>query len=90
MSKLKELHPENVWGIFYDITRIPRPSKKEQKAVEFAKKFGESLGLETIVDKAGNVIIRKSATPGMERKMGIILQAHLDGASEKQRQKARF
>lgn len=83
MTAIKKLKPERVWEIFYELTRIPRPSKKEQKAMDFARKFGEDLGLETIVDKVGNVIIRKPATPGNENKMGIILQAHLDMVPQK-------
>ncbi|MBE0655725.1 MAG: aminoacyl-histidine dipeptidase, partial [Bacteroidales bacterium] len=78
-----KLKPERVWEIFYELTRIPRPSKKEQKAMDFARKFGEDLGLETIVDKVGNVIIRKPASPGNENKMGVILQAHLDMVPQK-------
>ena len=54
--------------IFMHLTQIPRPSKKEARASEFAQKFGKDLGLETIVDEVGNVIIRKPATPGMENK----------------------
>ena len=83
MTAIKKLKPERVWEIFYELTRISRPSKKEQKAMDFARKFGEDLGLETIVDKVGNVIIRKPATPGNENKMGIILQAHLDMVPQK-------
>lgn len=83
MSSIKDLNPKNVWKIFYDLTQIPRPSKKELKAVEYAKNFGENLGLETIVDKAGNVIIRKPATPGYENRMGVVLQAHLDMVPQK-------
>jgi dipeptidase D len=87
MTKLKELKPSNVWSIFYEITRIPRPSKMEQKAAAFAKQFGEKLGLETIVDKCGNIIIRKPATPGMENRVGVILQAHLDMVPQKNNDK---
>jgi len=83
MSHLKDLEPGNLWSIFYDLTQIPRPSKSEQEAAEFAKTFGEKLGLETIQDKAGNIIIKKPATPGMEDKPGIILQAHLDMVPQK-------
>jgi len=78
MSEIRNLEPKEVWGIFQQLCDIPRPSKKEQKAVEFAKKFGEDLGLETIVDEIGNVIIRKPATPGMEDRKTVILQGHLD------------
>ncbi len=83
MSTIKSLDPKSLWEIFYDFTRIPRPSKKEQRAVEFTKKFGKDLGLETITDDAGNVIIRKPATPGYENKMGVVLQAHLDMVPQK-------
>ena len=75
---IASLKPERVWKNFYALTQVPRPSKKEIKAVEFAEKFGRDLGLETYRDKLGNIIIRKPATAGMENRKGIILQAHLD------------
>ena len=75
---INELQPKEVFENFYSLTRIPRPSKKEAQVIAFMKKFGEDLGLETIVDEAGNVIIRKPATPGYENRKGVILQAHLD------------
>ncbi len=77
-EEIRNIEPKVVWENFYQLTQIPRPSKKEQKVIEFMKKFGEELGLETIVDEIGNVIIKKPATPGMEDRKGIILQAHLD------------
>ncbi len=83
MNTLNELLPKKVWEIFYELTQIPRPSKKEGKAVEYAKKFGEKLGLETIVDKVGNVIISKPASQGFEDRMGVVLQAHLDMVPQK-------
>jgi dipeptidase D len=72
-----------LWDIFYDLTQIPRPSKKEAKAAEFARSFGEKLGLETLVDPTGNVVIRKPASPGFENRQGVILQAHLDMVPQK-------
>ncbi len=87
MKTLQHLRPANLWKIFHDLTQIPRPSKKEEKAVEFAKNFGLKLGLKTIVDKSGNVIIKKSATPGMENRKGIVLQAHLDMVPQKNNDK---
>lgn len=72
------LKPANVWKNFYALTQIPRPSKHEEKVVKYLKEFGEKLGLETIQDEVGNIIIRKPATPGMENRMGIILQGHVD------------
>lgn len=83
MSELLKLKPEALWKHFYNLTQIPRPSKKEAKAVEFLKKFGEDLGLETIVDHVGNVIIRKPATPGMEDRKGVVLQGHIDMVPQK-------
>lgn len=83
MSDIKNLEPKLLWKYFYEITQIPRPSKKEHRMTEYMKKFGAGLGLETIVDKTGNVIIRKPATKGMENRKGIILQSHLDMVPQK-------
>ena len=84
MSKdLLSLKPESLWENFYQLTQIPRPSKKEQEAVKFVEAFGKKHNLETITDKVGNVIIRKPATKGFENRAGIILQAHLDMVPQK-------
>lgn len=84
MSKeIKNLDPKALWDVFYELTQIPRPSKKELKAVEYAKSFGEKLGLETLVDPTGNVVIRKPASPGYENRQGVILQGHLDMVPQK-------
>ena len=80
---VKDLNPSCVWKNFYELTRIPRPSKKEGKAVEYLYNFGKSLGLETIRDEIGNIIIRKPATPGMENRKGVILQGHIDMVPQK-------
>jgi len=77
------LKPQRVWKHFYSLTQIPRPSKKEEKVRAFLAEFGRNLGLETVVDSTGNVIIRKPATPGMENRKGIILQAHMDMVPQK-------
>ena len=84
MSKeLMSLEPKLLWENFYQLTCIPRPSKKEGEAVKFVQEFGKKHNLETITDKAGNVIIRKQATPGYENRQGVILQAHLDMVPQK-------
>ncbi|KXK43607.1 MAG: aminoacyl-histidine dipeptidase [Bacteroidetes bacterium OLB11] len=62
---------------------MPRPSKKEEKVVAFIKQFGESLQLKTIVDEVGNVIIKKPASKGMEARLPIVLQSHLDMVHQK-------
>jgi len=79
MSKeIANLEPKAIWQNFYELTQIPRPSKKEEKIRAFLKKFGEDLGLETIQDEIGNIIIRKPATAGMEDRKGVVLQGHMD------------
>ncbi len=83
MIAIKSLYPHSLWENFFSLTQIPRPSKKEDRASAFAQKYGKDLGLETIVDEVGNVIIRKPATPGMEKKRGVVLQAHLDMVPQK-------
>lgn len=83
MDKITQLKPQNVWKHFYSLTQIPRPSGHLEKVTAFLVDFGKSLGLETIVDEAGNVIIRKDATPGMENRKGVVLQAHIDMVPQK-------
>ncbi len=82
-EQIAKLDPEILWRNFVEFNQIPRPSKKEQKALEYVENFGKKLGLETIRDKAGNVIIRKPATPDMENRETVILQAHVDMVPQK-------
>lgn len=84
MSKeIKNIQPTEVWSIFDQMLEIPRPSNHEDKIQDWAVKFGEDLGLETIKDKVGNVIIKKPATPGMENRKGVVFQGHLDMVPQK-------
>lgn len=83
MSTIQSLAPQNVWKHFYSLTQIPRPSGYLKPIQEFLLNFGKSLKLETFMDEAGNVIIRKPATPGMENRKGVILQAHMDMVPQK-------
>ncbi len=83
MSTILELAPQNVWKHFYSLTQIPRPSGHMEKITDFLANFGKELGLESFVDEVGNVIIRKPATPGMENRKGVILQAHMDMVPQK-------
>ena len=69
--------------MFAKINQIPRPSKREEKMIEYLKNFGESRGLETKVDETGNVLIRKPATKGYENRATVILQSHMDMVCEK-------
>ena len=79
----KDLKPAGVFHYFEEICQVPRPSKKEEKIIAYLKAFGEKHKLETKVDEAGNVLIKKPATPGMENRKGIILQAHMDMVPQK-------
>lgn len=78
-----ELKPAVVFEQFAKINQIPRPSKREEKMIEYLKTWGESHGLDTKVDETGNVIIRKAATPGMENRKTVILQSHMDMVCDK-------
>lgn len=82
-EQVRQLAPGILWNHFADLNAIPRPSKKEEKVIAFMKAFGESLGLETKVDEAGNVIIKKPATKGMEDRQTIVIQSHLDMVHQK-------
>jgi len=78
-----DLKPARVFEQFAKINQIPRPSKREEKMIEYLTNWGKSHQLETVVDETGNVIIRKSATPGMENRKTLILQSHMDMVCEK-------
>ena len=82
-NDVAQLAPSEVWTWFEKLNAVPRPSKKEERVIAFARSVGEELGLETIVDAAGNVIIRKPATAGKENVTPVILQAHLDMVHQK-------
>jgi dipeptidase D len=77
------LKPARVFEQFSEINKIPRPSKHEDKMIEYLKKFGESHHLETFVDETGNVLIRKPATIGYENRCAVILQSHMDMVCDK-------
>lgn len=83
MNDIRNLEPKKLWNFFHELTQIPRPSKKEQKIVEYMKEFGKKNNLETVVDNVGNVVIRKPATKGMENRKGVIFQTHLDMVPQK-------
>jgi len=80
---IRELEPKALWNKFADLNAVPRPSKKEERVIAFMKDFGQKLGLETIEDSVGNVIIRKPATKGMEDRIAIVMQSHLDMVHQK-------
>ncbi len=83
MPQLIELKPSALWNHFQTLCSIPHPSKHEDAVCQYIKKFSEQKSLEVVSDKAGNLIIRKPATTGMEDRAGIVLQSHLDMVPQK-------
>jgi dipeptidase D len=83
VKEIAELQPKEFWENFAAICQIPHPSGKEAQLRSFIKDFAEKLGLNTLVDEAGNLIVKKPATAGMENCQGVILQAHLDMVPQK-------
>jgi len=81
--QITDLQPANLWKNFADLNAVPRPSKKEERVIRFAYAFAEKLKLPVIVDEAGNVIISKPATKGMEARTPLVLQSHLDMVHQK-------
>ncbi|WKX77828.1 beta-Ala-His dipeptidase [Zobellia laminariae] len=80
---LNDLKPNAIWQHFESINSIPRASTKEEEIIQFMIAFGNSLGLETIVDHIGNVIIKKPASAGKENHKTVVLQGHLDMVHQK-------
>ncbi len=82
-EEIRNLEPKELWNKFADLNAVPRPSKKEERVIQFMKDFGKNLNLKTIEDEVGNVIILKPATSGMENRKAIVLQSHLDMVHQK-------
>ncbi|MFI3333303.1 MAG: aminoacyl-histidine dipeptidase [Rikenellaceae bacterium] len=86
-KNFEALNPQSVWKHFVEIMKCPRPSHSEEKIRQYIKDFAAANGLECIEDDAHNVYIHKAATPGMESRKGLILQAHLDMVPQKNNDK---
>lgn len=82
-NDIRQLEPKALWQNFYSLTQVPRPSHKKEEIGTFLENFGKSLGLETLRDEIGNVLVRKPATPGMENRKAVVLQAHMDMVPQK-------
>ena len=82
-----DLQPQLVWKNFNKLCSVPHPSHHLEKITKVIVDFGKEHGLETIVDKAGNIIIRKPATPGRENSIPVVLQAHMDMVPQKNNDK---
>lgn len=77
------LEPKRIWKYFTEILQVPRPSKQEEKIAEYILAFGKERDLETLRDKVGNILIRKTATTGYENRKSVCLQSHIDMVCEK-------
>jgi len=82
-NTLNTIEPKELWNNFSALNAVPRPSKKEERVIEFMMQFGKQLGLDTSRDETGNVIIKKPASKGMEGKTTVALQSHLDMVHQK-------
>lgn len=80
---MNNIEPKEVFEIFHQITRVPRPSKHEERISRWLQDFAAEHGIECVADEAMNVIMRVPATPGYESHPGVILQAHMDMVCEK-------
>ena len=80
---IKDLEPKIVWDNFYGLTRVPRPSKHEEKVQQYLLDWGKARGIEVFRDDTGNIIFRKPATPGYENRRGVIFQGHMDMVPQK-------
>ncbi|MCR5241699.1 MAG: aminoacyl-histidine dipeptidase [Prevotella sp.] len=83
MNEIQNLNPQCIWKNFYALTQVPRPSGHLEKIQQFLLDFGQKAGVEVFKDEAGNIVFRKPASPGMENRKGIILQAHMDMVPQK-------
>ena len=83
MSILKELKPEIIWTIFEDICKVPRPSKKEDRIIEYLLNWAKKHNIEAKRDEIGNIVMRKPATKGKENVKSVIMQSHMDMVCEK-------
>ena len=86
MSEIKNLNPECIWRNFDALTQVPRPSGHLEKVQHMLLEFAARVGVEAFKDAAGNIVMRKPASPGMENRKGIILQAHMDMVPQKSKE----
>lgn len=77
------LEPKTLWQCFFDICQVPRPSKKEEQIIAFLLNWGKKHGIETTKDHAGNILMKKPASKGYEKRPTVVLQAHMDMVCEK-------
>ena len=83
MSEISNLKPAAIWRNFDALTQVPRPSGHDEKVQQFLLDFAKRVGVEAYKDSGGNIVMRKPATPGMENRKTVLLQAHMDMVPQK-------
>ncbi|MBM6993477.1 MAG: aminoacyl-histidine dipeptidase [Prevotella sp.] len=83
MSEIINLSPAAIWRNFYALTQIPRPSGHVEKVQQYLLDFAERVGVEAFKDPAGNIVMRKKATPGYENRKTVVMQSHMDMVPQK-------
>ena len=83
MNEIQNLNPKSIWKNFYALTQVPRPSGHLEKVQQFLLDFGKQAGVEVFQDPAGNIVMRKPASEGMENRQCVTLQAHMDMVPER-------
>lgn len=82
-DEIKKLEPQIVWRNFYALTQVPRPSGHLEKIQQFLLDWAAERGIEAFKDGGENIVMRKPATPGMENRQTVVMQAHMDMVPQK-------
>ena len=83
MNEIANLQPSCIWRNFDALTKVPRPSGHLEKVQRFLLDFAKRVGVEAFIDEGNNIVMKKPATPGMERRKVVLMQAHMDMVPQK-------
>ena len=83
MNEIANLQPSCIWRNFDALTKVPRPSGHLKKVQQFLLDFAKRVGVEAFIDEGNNIVMKKPATPGMERRKVVLMQAHMDMVPQK-------
>ena len=83
MNEIANLQPSCIWRNFDALTKVPRPSGHLKKVQQFLLDFAKRVGVEVFIDEGNNIVMKKPATPGMERRKVVLMQAHMDMVPQK-------
>ena len=83
MNEIANLQPSCIWRNFDALTKVPRPSGHLEKVQQFLLDFAKRVGVEAFIDEGNNIVMKKPATPGMEHRKVVLMQAHMDMVPQK-------